>query len=61
MAGISAIGSGGGIENLQIQAEYTARIAKMTQNAVDLQGNLALKLIQSTTALSAGNNLNITV
>jgi len=61
MAGIPAVGSVGGLENLQIQAEYSARVAKMTQDAVDLQGNLALKLIQSAAASSSGNNLNITV
>lgn len=45
MSSVSALG--GALQALQIQTQYAARTAKIQIDAISLQGDLALQLLQS--------------
>lgn len=47
MAGMQAIGAAVGVSNLQFETERAVRVAKLHKDIVNLEGNLALRLIQS--------------
>ena len=50
MAGISGIGSvGPGLQGVRLAAEFQAAGLRIQKQAIQLQGNLALQLIQSAT------------
>ena len=60
MAGISGVG-GPTLSAQQIELQRTVQVAKLQKDAVDLQGNLALQLLQSAQVSGTGQNLNIQV
>jgi len=60
MAGIPSIGTVG--SRLEIQNEFQARVAKLQKEAIDMQGEMAIQLIESATAQqAAGRQLDITI
>lgn len=60
MPGISAVG--GSLPSAVFQAEYAARAAKLQQDAINQQGDLALKLIASSSAATGtGQQLDIRI
>ena len=60
MEGLASVTGNGGIQAVKLQTEYAIRAAKMQQDAMNLQGDLAMKLIQTATADPAvGQNLNL--
>jgi hypothetical protein len=59
MAGISSVG-GPSLPPAQFQAEYAARAAKLQKDAIDQQGDLALKLINSASS-GTGQQIDIRV
>lgn len=62
MSGISAAGGAAGIQSLQFQAEYQAKAVALQKEAIDLQGQSALQLIQSAGVQGAGGQqLDISV
>lgn len=60
MAGISAIG-GGGVSNLQFQAQRAAQVVNLQKQALDQQGELALQLLESVANSGVGTNLNVRI
>ena len=60
MAGISGVG-GPTLSAQQIELQRTVQVAKLQKDAVDLQGDLALQLLQSAQVSGTGQNLNIQV
>lgn len=60
MAGISAVG-GPTLSAQQIEAQRSVQVAKLQKDAVDLQGDLTLQLLQSAQVTGTGQNLNIQV
>lgn len=60
MAGISGVG-GATLSAQQIELQRTVQVAKLQKDAVDLQGDLALQLLQSSQVSGTGQNLNIQV
>jgi hypothetical protein len=63
MAGIAGIGGAiTGIQNLKFEAEYQARVLATQKDVMELQGKMALQLIQSSGIDPAvGGNLNIQI
>ncbi len=63
MTGISSIeAAAGSVSSLQFQTELTARVASMQKDAVDMQGDMAMKLIEAaSTTPQVGSQLNITI
>ncbi len=63
MAGISSVAAvGNGTSPTQFEAEYTARAAKMAKDAVDMEGDMALKLIESASVdAKVGQRLNMKI
>ena len=62
MTGISAAsGAGGALGVAKFQAEYAAKVAVLQKDAVEQQGDMALKLIQSagSAAPRPGGSLDI--
>ena len=59
MAGISGVGNT--LSAQQIELQRTVQVAKLQKDAVDLQGDLALQLLQSAQVSGTGQNLNIQV
>lgn len=57
MAGVSGVG---GISNLAFATEYQARVAKLSKDAINEQGEQALQLIQAA-ALDAQSGRNLDV
>lgn len=55
MAGLSSIG---GVSAVNFSAQYGARVAVLQKNALEQQGDMALKLIQSA-SLDTGRSLDI--
>ena len=60
MAGISGVG-GATLSAQQIELQRTVQVAKLQKDAVELQGDLALQLLQSAQVSGTGQNLNIQV
>lgn len=50
MADISSINGISNLSALQFETEYQAKVAKLQKDAVNLQGQMALELIQSVTS-----------
>ncbi len=61
MDGISGVGSAGGIAALRLAAEYQARVLKTQQETLSLQGQLALKLIESAVVQVPEQRLDVRV
>jgi NADH dehydrogenase FAD-containing subunit len=62
MAGIASIGGSAGTSGVQFEAELQTRVMKLQKDAVDMQGDMALKLLESAAgATSTGQQLNIQV
>ncbi|MCC6145870.1 MAG: hypothetical protein IT368_18840 [Candidatus Hydrogenedentes bacterium] len=63
MAGIAGVaGAVSGIQSLKFEAEYQARVLATQKDVMELQGNMALQLIQSAGVDPAvGGNINIQV
>lgn len=63
MAAISSVGTAGGPSATQFQAEYQAKVAKLQKDATDMQGDMAMKLIESAavTPPRSANRLDIRV
>lgn len=60
MAGIPSVG--GGVSNVQFQAQMAAKTVKLQKDTMEMQGDMAQKLIQSAVANpNVGRNLNIQV
>lgn len=59
MAGISAIGGSNSMSTVELAAAYDARVASMQKDALEQQGEEALKLIQAASA--SGANLDIRI
>lgn len=58
MAGIPSIGGIGPSASADFATERTMKVAKMVKDAVDMQGDMAVKLIESATV---GQKLNIQI
>ncbi len=59
MAGIPSVG---GVSGLQFEAQLAAKTVKLQKDAMEMQGDMAQKLIQSAVAnQSVGRNLDIQV
>lgn len=62
MAGIAPVGGAPTLTSTQLSAEYQAKTLKLAQDATELQGDLALQLIESaSSADGTGGRLNITI
>lgn len=61
MDGVSAIGNSSGIESLRLAAEYQARVLKTQQVTMNLQGELALRLIESAVVPVSEQRLDLRV
>ncbi|MBP8129426.1 MAG: hypothetical protein KA184_07570 [Candidatus Hydrogenedentes bacterium] len=61
MDGISGVGSAGSIAALRLAAEYQARVLKTQQETLSLQGQLALKLIESAVVQVPEQRLDVRV
>ncbi len=59
MAGISGVGST--MSAQQIELQRTVKTAQMLKDVTELQGDLALKLLDSAQVNGTGQNLNIQV
>lgn len=59
MAGISGLGST--LSAQEIQLQRSVQTAKLLKDATQLEGDLALKLLDSATVNGTGQNLNIQV
>lgn len=59
MAGISGLGST--LSAQEIQLQRSVQTAKLLKDATQLEGDLALKLLDSATVDGTGQNLNIQV
>ena len=61
MAGITAMGgTGATMSNVELQTQISARVASLQKDAVEMKGDMALKLIDSA-ASGTGQKLNIQV
>ena len=60
MAGISGVG-GAALTAQQIDIQRTIQTAKLVNDATKLQGDLALKLLNSAQVSGTGQNINIQV
>lgn len=60
MAGISGVG-GATLTAQQIDIQRTIQTAKLVNDATKLQGDLALKLLNSAQVSGTGQNINIQV
>ena len=60
MAGISGVG-GGTLSAVQFDAQRNIQVAKLVKDATELEGDLALKLLESAQVSGTGQNLNIQV
>ncbi|HNR32147.1 MAG TPA: hypothetical protein PKI11_14755 [Candidatus Hydrogenedentes bacterium] len=61
MDGINAIDGAGGLAALRLAAEYQARVLKTQQEAMRLEGELALKLIESAVVQPPEHRLDVRV
>ena len=61
MAGASSIGGAAGISSLKFQAEYQAKAAALQKDAIELQGQSAVKLIQSAGVDGSGGQIDFSV
>ena len=63
MAGISATGGvSAAMSNLELQTQMSAQVASLQKDAIEMQGDMALQLIQSAaTTTGVGQQLNIQV
>ncbi len=60
MAGVSSISGGASMSASQIQNARTVAAVKLQKDAVDFQGDMAMKLLQSVSSDPAvGRNLNV--
>ena len=59
MAGISGVGAT--MSAQQIELQRTVKTAQMLKDVTELQGDLALKLLDSAQVKGTGQNLNIQV
>jgi hypothetical protein len=59
MAGISGVGAT--LSTQQLELQRTVQTAKLLKDATELQGDLALQLINSASANGTGQRLNIQV
>jgi len=59
MAGISGVGSALSAQEIEIQR--TVQTARLLKDAAQLEGDLALKLLESAAVDGTGQNLNIQV
>ena len=60
MAGISGVG-GPTLSTAQFDVQRTVQTAKLLKSATELQGDLALKLLDAATVNGTGQNINIKV
>tara|TARA_R110001592_G_scaffold71295_8_gene218024 strand:- start:74 stop:256 length:183 start_codon:yes stop_codon:yes gene_type:complete len=60
MAGISGVG-GGTLSAQQIDIQRNIQSAKLLKDAAELEGDLALQLLQSAQVTDTGQNLNVQV
>jgi hypothetical protein len=60
MAGISGVG-GAALSAQQIDIQRSVQSAKLLKDAAELEGDLALKLLQSAQVTGTGQNINIQV
>lgn len=58
MSGIPSIG---GLASLEFQAQRAAQAVKLQKEALDLQGDLAIQLIQSVADPGVGGGLDVRV
>ena len=61
MDGVTAVGGFSGIQELRFAAEYQARVAALQKDAANLQGELALKLIESAVIEPNSGRLDVKV
>ncbi len=60
MAGVSGVG-GGTLSAVQFDAQRNIQVAKLIKDATELEGDLALKFLQSAQVSGIVQNLNIQV
>ncbi len=53
MADVSSINGISNLTNLQFETQYQAQVAKLQKDAVSMQGQMALQLIQSVASSTA--------
>jgi hypothetical protein len=58
MAGIPSVGAA--LSNTRLQAEFSARVAKLQLNVAEQQGAQAIQLIQAA-SVDSGQNLDISI
>jgi hypothetical protein len=61
MTEISAVGGGAALANAKLAAAYQAKTIALQKDVMDMQGDMALKLIQSANVPTEGQQIDFRV